>query len=203
MTLIPKRERSKGTCKFWALHPPSWASQVELMVKNLPDNAGDIRDMGSIPGSGRSPGGGHGNPLQYSCLESPMDREEPGGSQSMGLQRVGHDWSDWVCTYLPGLTAYLGTLPSTTRPAHLSSSLPCSPAQPPVVSQSATQRSLRPLLLSYSCIYCVTNYHTLSALEQRRLFWFTVLLVRSPAQGDMCICMVDSCWCMAETNTTL
>ena len=44
------------------------------MLKNLVANAGDIRDMGSIPGSGRSPGGGHGNPLQYSCLENPMDR---------------------------------------------------------------------------------------------------------------------------------
>ena len=45
-----------------------------LVVKNLSANAGDIRDVGSIPGSGRSPGGGHGNPLQYSCLENPMDR---------------------------------------------------------------------------------------------------------------------------------
>ena len=44
------------------------------MVKNPPANAGDIRDMGSIPGLGRSPGGGNGNPLQYSCLENPMDR---------------------------------------------------------------------------------------------------------------------------------
>ena len=44
------------------------------MVKNPPANAGDIRDLGSIPGSGRSPGGGHSNPLQYSCLENPMDR---------------------------------------------------------------------------------------------------------------------------------
>ena len=44
------------------------------MVKNLPANAGDIRDVGSIPGLGRSPGGGHVNPLQYSCLENPMDR---------------------------------------------------------------------------------------------------------------------------------
>ena len=44
------------------------------MVKNLPANAGDIREVGSIPGLGRSPGGGHGNPLQYSCLENPMDR---------------------------------------------------------------------------------------------------------------------------------
>ena len=51
------------------------ASQVVLVIKNLPTNAGDIRDASSIPGSGRSPGGGHGNPLQYSCPENPMDRE--------------------------------------------------------------------------------------------------------------------------------
>ena len=44
------------------------------MVKNLPANAGDARDMGLIPGSGRSPGGGNGNPLQYSCLKNPTDR---------------------------------------------------------------------------------------------------------------------------------
>ena len=44
------------------------------MVKNQPANAGDTGDMGSIPGSGRSPGGGNGNALQYSCLENPMDR---------------------------------------------------------------------------------------------------------------------------------
>ena len=44
------------------------------MVKNLPANAGDLRGMGYIPGLGRSPGGGHGSLLQYSCLENPMDR---------------------------------------------------------------------------------------------------------------------------------
>ena len=44
------------------------------MVKNPPANAGDIRDVGSVLGLGRSPGGGHGNLLQYSCLENPMDR---------------------------------------------------------------------------------------------------------------------------------
>ena len=44
------------------------------MVKNPPANAGDVRDMGSVPGSGRSSGGGHGNPLQYSYLENPLDR---------------------------------------------------------------------------------------------------------------------------------
>ena len=51
-----------------------WTSQLVLMAKNLPANAGDVRDEGSIPGSRRSTGGGHGNPLQYSCLEDPMDR---------------------------------------------------------------------------------------------------------------------------------
>ena len=45
-----------------------------LVVKNPPANQGDTRDEGLIPGSGRSPGGGHGNPLQCSCLENPMDR---------------------------------------------------------------------------------------------------------------------------------
>ena len=53
----------------------SQASQVLLVVKNPPVNAGDVRDVGSIPGSGQIPGGGHGNPLQYSCLAGPMDRE--------------------------------------------------------------------------------------------------------------------------------
>ena len=51
-----------------------WDLAVALVVKNLPASAGDIRDMDSILGWGRSPGGGHGNPLQYSCLENPMDR---------------------------------------------------------------------------------------------------------------------------------
>ena len=45
------------------------------MVKNLPENAGNVRDVGSIPGLRRTPGGGHGNPLQYSCLENHMERE--------------------------------------------------------------------------------------------------------------------------------
>ena len=45
-----------------------------LLVKNLPASAGDVRDACMIPGLGRFPGGGHGNPLQYSCLENPMDR---------------------------------------------------------------------------------------------------------------------------------
>ena len=50
------------------------ASQLVLVVKNPAANAGDVRNRGSIPGSERSPGGGHGNPLQCSCLENPTDR---------------------------------------------------------------------------------------------------------------------------------
>ena len=61
------------------------------MVKNLPADAGDIRDEGLIPGSGRSPGEGHGNPFQYSCLENPTDREDPQGLQLIGLQRAKVD----------------------------------------------------------------------------------------------------------------
>ena len=63
---------------------------MALEVKNPSANAGDIRDVGSIPGLGRSPGGGHGNPLQYSAWKIPWT-EEPGRLQSMGLQRIGHD----------------------------------------------------------------------------------------------------------------
>ena len=58
------------------------------VVKNPPANSGE---EAWTPGSGSSPGGGNGNPLQYSCLENSTDREEPGGLQSMGLQRVRHD----------------------------------------------------------------------------------------------------------------
>ena len=50
------------------------ASQMALMVNNLPANPGDIRDMGSIPGLGRSHGEGNGNPLEYFCLQNAMDR---------------------------------------------------------------------------------------------------------------------------------
>ena len=52
----------------------SWASHAVLVLKNLPANAGHIRDVGSVPGSGRSPGGGQGDSLHYSCLENPMNR---------------------------------------------------------------------------------------------------------------------------------
>ena len=67
-----------------------WASQVALVVKNTDVNVGGIRDAGSIPGSGRSPGEGNGNTLLYSYLENLMDRDA-GMLQSMELQRVEHE----------------------------------------------------------------------------------------------------------------
>ena len=73
------------------------ASQLALVVKNPPVNAGDLRDAGLISGSGRSPGEGHGNPLQYPCLENPMDRSlagySPGG-------RKAPDTTEQAITYM-------------------------------------------------------------------------------------------------------
>jgi len=62
---------------------------VALVVKNLPANAGDVRDEGSIPGLGRSLGEEHGNPLQHSCLKNPMDR----GAQKATVHRVAKSWT--------------------------------------------------------------------------------------------------------------
>ena len=70
-------------------YDPTGVSRVELVLKNLPADAGDIRDVGSILGSRKSLGGGYGGPLQYSCLENPMDR-------GVGLQSMGHKESDTI-----------------------------------------------------------------------------------------------------------
>jgi len=76
-TGIPRKEEPDKDPIQMATKPVFWGpggSQVTLVVKNPPANAGNVRDVGSIHGSGGSPGGGHGNPLQYSCLENPMDK---------------------------------------------------------------------------------------------------------------------------------
>ena len=73
----PLKNRDHGLC------------QVVLVVKKLPTSALDIRDTGSIPESGRSPGEEHGNPLQYSCLENPMDR----GAWWAAVHRVTKSWT--------------------------------------------------------------------------------------------------------------
>ena len=74
------RDTNVQTITFHFSYIKSGASQVALVVKNPPANAGDIRDAGLIPRLERSPGEGNGNPLQYSCLENPMDRSLVGYS---------------------------------------------------------------------------------------------------------------------------
>ena len=73
------------------------------LVKNLPANAGDAGDVGSIPGLGRSPGGGSGNPLQYPCMKKPMDR----GAWQATVHRVAKSWtqlSTHACRHWPHLS---------------------------------------------------------------------------------------------------
>ena len=70
-----KAEASKNSSPlFSTYYTPSVGSQVVLVVKNMPVDAGDVREVGSIPGLASSPGEGYGNPLQYTCLENSMDR---------------------------------------------------------------------------------------------------------------------------------
>ena len=72
------------------IYSTNWASQVTVVVKNTPTNAGDVREEGLIPGLGKSPGGGHGNPLQYPSLDDFMSRAA-WWATVMRLQRVSHD----------------------------------------------------------------------------------------------------------------
>jgi len=73
-------------------------SQVALVVKNLPANAADVRDVGSTPGLGRSPEGGHGNPLQCSCLNNPHRQRSLAGYSPWG--RKEWDVTDRACTHV-------------------------------------------------------------------------------------------------------
>ena len=81
-----------GLCRLSILYTVlciCWGSQMTLIEKILSDKAGDIRDLSLIPESGRSPGGVHGNPLQYSCLENPMD----GGAWRATVHKVTKRWT--------------------------------------------------------------------------------------------------------------
>ena len=108
----------KKSCSTW-LHnfkKMKWdalCTKMVLVVKSLPANAGDVRDVGSIPGSGRSPGRGHGNPLQCSCLENPQDR----GAWWATVHGVTKsDTAEWlahstVCMWIP-VSRFIPFLPS-------------------------------------------------------------------------------------------
>ena len=87
---------------------------VVLVVKNPSASAGNVRDASSILGSRRFHGGGHGNPLQYYCLWI-LWTEDPGGLPSIGLQRVGQDWIDLTCKFLPTVQFQTSDLQSYER----------------------------------------------------------------------------------------
>ena len=91
------------------------ASQEVLTVKNPPANAEDMTDTSSIPGSGRSPGEGHGNPLQYFCLENSMDR----GTWQASVYGVSQSW-----TQLKQLSTYAWSIPTTEKEEAYLSFLP-------------------------------------------------------------------------------
>ena len=97
-----QKQGTRNTVSSYLLRMPYFLKKLECpfshinwwqLLKNPPAN---VRDADSILESGRSLGEGNGNPLQYSCLENPVDRK-PGGLRSMGSQRVRHDWEDLAC----------------------------------------------------------------------------------------------------------
>ena len=109
-TLLMKMENDTTTWET-SVVVSAWASQVVLMVKNSLANAGDIRDTGSIPGLGRSPGGGNGNPLQCSCLGNPMDRGVWQATAQGTTKRVGYDLETKQQQYLPKLNICIPAIP--------------------------------------------------------------------------------------------
>ena len=87
-----------------------WASQVARAVKDLPASAGNVRDAGSVPATRRSPEGGHGNPLQYSCLENPMKR----GAWQALVHRTAKSWA-WLKQRSTHTCGYYKTTVSSLR----------------------------------------------------------------------------------------
>ena len=82
-----------------------------LVVKNPPANAGGLRDLGLIPGWGRFPGGGHGNPLQYSCLENPHEQRSLEGYSLEGRKELGTTEAAWHACSTNGTFAPQNTFP--------------------------------------------------------------------------------------------
>ena len=113
--IIPVEETIGENLHDWGLGDVEIrASQVALVVKNLPANAGDLRDLGSIPGLGKSPGGGLGNPLQYSCLE-----KSHGQRSLVGYSPQGHketDTTEHAHTQCQHLLSLVFVHPLLTKP---------------------------------------------------------------------------------------
>ena len=166
---------------------------MALVVKNLPANTGDIRDMGSIPGLWRFPGGGHGNPRQYSYLENPMDR----GTLWAKVHRVTKSWTrlsnwtelkrsvwDWIVVLV------VKNLPANTGDIRKISSIPVSGRSPGGGHGN---------LLQYSCLENPMDRRAWRAAihgvskSQTRLKWLSMWLYRLSMwlyQGQYSSCYV-------------
>ena len=120
-TLILKSKK-----KIFLVFSVVQASQVVLVVKNPPANAGDVRDTGSIPGLERSTGGGHGKPLQYSCLKNPMDK----GAWRATVNGVAKSWTQlkWLSMHRTSkaLCSCLGRAAMSSKMVRLSAGWPYS-----------------------------------------------------------------------------
>ena len=136
------------------------ASRVLLAVKNPPVNAGDKRDKGLIPGSGRSPGGGHGNHSSTLAWSIPWT-EEPGRLQVIGFQRGRHDWSDLAWKHL----IVIGWLVSWIKVTLISS----------VYSLIKSQKNDRNLKYLMKQTY---NIHTKMLLVNKILAWITFIVIK-------------------------
>ena len=139
-------------------------SQVALAEKNMPANAGDTGDMGSIPGSWRSPGGGHGNPLQYSCLENPMDRGA--WRATVHVVAKSHTWLKRLsthnqCCYLPwwmGRVKIIGVLPVADVCGG-----PTGPEMEEIWEGNCSSRPFKIEKLGHRDVIQLLNHHTLSS----------------------------------------
>ena len=128
----------------------------KLVVKNLPANAGEVRDPGSVPGSGRFPGGEHGNPLQYSCLENPMGR----GAWRATVRGVAQ--SQRRLKRLNTRTVQVNGRVETRTQSQFCTLLVTFllPPPTPTPDQSFGERYLGPVVCIFLCLYvCVQGLH--------------------------------------------
>ena len=126
-----KWAREQRLFTFVSSPSSSWASRVALVVKSLPADAGDARNLGSIPGLGRSPGEGTGNPFQYSCLENPHGQRSLAGYSPWVRKESETAERFSTCAHPALLNTPLDCFIGTSNQTHLTPSSPLPTTPPP------------------------------------------------------------------------
>ena len=129
----------------------------------------ETRDSDSTPGSGRSPGGGHGNPLQYSAWRLPWT-DETGGLWSIALQRAGHDWSNSHAYFCLDLASYPT---SSSWPKTETGGWGCRPAEVhsvDTVNVRCVRRTLSPLTGNILSLYCFSTHFLFTSHPPKSCF---------------------------------